>query len=60
MVSAFELRTPQPKESQRYATPTTFSTREEVKPTPTVEASPTTKTEEEDEPADNVIRFSGS
>ena len=57
--SAFELRTPQPEDSQRYATPTTFSTREEVKPTPTVEASPTTKTEEEDEPADNVIRFSG-
>ena len=57
--SAFELRTPQPEESQRYATPTTFSTREEVKPTPSVEASPTTKTEEEDEPADNVIRFSG-
>lgn len=57
--SAFELHTPQPEESQRYATPTTFSTREEVKPTPSVEASPTTKTEEEDEPADNVIRFSG-
>ena len=58
-LSSFELRTPQPEESQRYTSPTTFTTSSEVKPSPSVEATPTDKGTEEDEPADNVIRFSG-
>ena len=58
-LSSFELRTSQPEESQRYTSPTTFTISSEVKPSPSVEATPTDKGTEEDEPADNVIRFSG-